>query len=142
MSLDAVALSMFDPQNPAELDQSNPEQNTWYTILPYTDNCRVYAVSMNVDDTGETLQMKIDNDGVIIMGQPMSVQPDKPYFAYLWPNSFIGELSLRYESIGWQVIKAFLVEGHNVRVQARKTTASGSGNLTGLAAYGVLKNTR
>ena len=34
----------------------------------------------------------------------------------------------------------FIIEGKSVKVEVRKTTAAGAGNLTGIVAYGVLKH--
>lgn len=133
--------SMFEYQAPTVLDQGGPIQNTWYNILVATERVRVYAISVNVEDANEDLEVQIIIDGETINGIGVTATHSTAYNAVLEEDAINGvdyvNLKTGYTDRGR---RAFLIEGHSVQIQVRKTTANGAGNLTGLVEYGVLKN--
>lgn len=130
--------SMFEYQAPATLNQANPVQNTWYLILDTTKYVRLYGISVNIEDTNETLECRVTIDGETLGIAANAATHSTNYYAKFLPgaisrvnNLYINEITFPY--------KAFLLEGHSVKVEVRKTTAAGTGNLTGIVVYGVLK---
>lgn len=118
-------------QADAVLAQAAPVQNTYYPILNTTSNCRVLAIFGMVADTGETLQLRLTIDGQVIENTAAAV-PANTYFEAV---HFVGGV------IEWTTIdtgaryRAFLIEGKSVKVEIRKTTIAGAGNLNGRVRY-------
>ena len=130
---------VFQYQAPATLNQAAPVQNTWYTILNNTPNCRVYNVSVNVEDTNETLQLRVEVDGQVYNSVGVACTHSTLYYPYHFPDSInLGASIGLTATVGDMQRRAFVVEGRNIKIQVRKTTATGAGNLTGLVSYGVL----
>lgn len=130
--------AMFTFQPPATLNQVAPVQNTWYDILPATANCRVYEIVTNIEDADETVQVQVLIDGVTIPANPLASTHSTTYLWYRNPNAVGVALYVRNTSTATSYTQAFLFEGRSVQIQARKTTANGAGNLTGMVVYGVL----
>jgi hypothetical protein len=134
---------MFEYQAPAVLNQAAPVNGTWYDILPATDYVRVYQIAVNVEDTDETLEVQAIIDGETIQADDLACTHSTIYYGirYLQPINRTDQIALTTAStIQLFDAQAFILEGHNVQIQVRKTTAAGAGNLTGIVQYGVLKH--
>ena len=142
MSLSIASKAMFEFQTPATLNQAAPVQNTWYTILDTTKNVRIYDIAVNVEDTNETLEVQVTIDGQTIGANDEACTHSTQYFALmkLEAISRVCEMILVSEAVHDDAFKSFVLEGKSVKVEVRKTTAAGAGNLTGIVAYGVLKS--
>jgi len=134
-------LGMFEYQAPATLNQASPVQNTWYTILDATANARVYGISVNVEDADETLELKITRDGQTLTGS-VAATHSSSYEAHLRVRGINRDVTVVLQTTTIAEYKAFLIEGLSIKVEIRKTTATGAGNLTGAVDYGVLKDAR
>jgi hypothetical protein len=115
-------------QPDAVLDQANPVQNTWYTVLAATEDIRIISFGAYVEDTGETIEGRIVIDGVTIMVDPLAFaaatvletvnnNPALPSFQWM---------------AGATAYRAFFIEGQNIAISIRKITANGVGILHGL----------
>ena len=136
-------LGIFEYQTPATLDQSTPVQNTWYTLLDTTANVRLQDIAITIEDTNETLQCQITIDGETLEAGSLAATHSTIYEAYIKLNS-IGrkeEVILIQNDLIPQY-RPFLIEGKSVKIEVRKTTAAGTGDLSCIATYGVLKDAR
>jgi len=122
-----------EQQPDADLAQAAPVQNTWYTVLDTTPQARIQAIAVRVDSTGETVEVRLTIDGVTIEGSA-ALPADTTYYADvltgLFSTTFV--LTVTQQQTG----RAFLIEGRNVKVEIRKTTAAGAGTLRGRVCYG------
>jgi len=132
-------LGMFELQEHTTLKQEAPVQNTWYELLPATELCRVYAAGINVEGANETLQVRITIDGKVSTPLDITCNHSTTYHILRLLDAITQVVT--YNGIS-TVIQAFLCEGKNVKIEVRKTTAAGAGNLTGICVYGVLKVAR
>lgn len=121
----------FELQEDATLAQAPPVQNTWYTILDTTLNVRIYGVDIKVEDDNETLQVRITVDGQTKTGSK-ACTADTSYdvrFPYTG-GVLIIDSTIRMD------YSTFMIEGRSVKIEIRKTTATGTGTLRGRAQYG------
>jgi len=121
-------------QLPALLNQPAPVQNTWYTILNTTPNCLIWEVDVRIDTTGETLEWRITIDGVVstAIGNACLANTDYWGVPVLYNVGLYTEISAVST---WRSDRAFIVEGRSIKIEVRKTTAAGAGNLRGAVAY-------
>ena len=133
-------IGIYEYQAPAVLNQAAPTQNTYYTLLEET-NCLIYAATFNIEDTNETLGLRITRDGVVSTVFPKAATHSTRYEAF----PFLDPIT-RTEGYGLDntkniaEYKAFMVMGRSIKIEINKTTAAGTGNLTGIAAWGKLKD--
>lgn len=128
---DGYLSKVFKHQPDVTLDQASPVQNTWYTVLDTTRNCRLYSVSVLVATTGETLEVRITVDGVTITGG-IDATADTVYKAIWYFGTMVAnQLYLATADPH----HTFLLEGRSVKVEVRKTTANGTGNLKAKVTY-------
>jgi len=120
----------FQHQPDATLVQLAPVQNTWYTILDTTSNCRLYSVSVLVWTTGETLEVKVTIDGQVLTGT-LAALPTTYYYCDL----LLYMAGLSIDINGLLIGKYTPLEGRSIKVEVRKTTAAGTGTLEGRAVY-------
>jgi hypothetical protein len=121
----------------ASVTQASPAQNTWYTILDTAMDIRIYAITVKVSTTGETLQCRLTIDGNTWWDQDITGTANTNYWEY--KDNDPSAASDMKESATY-VAPAYQnpLDGHSVKVEVRKTTANGSGNLLGRVTYGVL----
>lgn len=139
MKLEQTSRQIYEYQPPATLDQAAPVQNTWYTILNTTHNIQVLVIAVNIEDTNEDLEVQVTVDGETIAGYGVTATHSTSYYAYFLPSAISGidQLSLANTSAN---IKHPLLTGKSVKIEVRKTTAAGAGNLTGIVIYEQLKS--
>lgn len=115
------------------LDQANPVQHTWYTILDTTPNCRLIVANVAVQVADETLEIRITVDGHVYAGSKAATAGSD--YSTVWGDGVIVSVitlqgaTSQYRSYG------FLVEGRAIKVEVRKTTALGAGNLQGRVVH-------
>lgn len=143
---------MFEYQAPAVLNQAAPVQNSWYWILgtgttggsitTSVEHCRVYKISVNVEDTNEDLELMIVIDGETLGGVAgVTATHSTDYYGYIRPYAVPRtDHAFLDTTVNIPSLLAFVCEGHAVAVAVRKTTATGVGNLTGIVMYGVLRD--
>lgn len=121
---------------PAWLNQAAPVQNTWYTVLAATGRyTKMELVVFGVMAAGETLGMEIVCDGVTSLVTKAAVAGA----AYQVRYSQEASQGDRYTWQGAAVtVQPAIVEGHDLRVRIRKTTANGAGNLKCKVIYSVM----
>lgn len=127
-------------QAPATLNQANPVQNTWYTVLDTTLNCRIWAILIQIDTTGETLDVQITVDGQVIPSSGAVCVAGNAYEICFGYSGALGVLpidNLVPFDVGspFSRYRAYLIEGRSVKVEVRKTTAAGAGNLRAEVQY-------
>ena len=132
---------MFEYQAPATLNQASPAQNTWYTILSATEHVRVDSIGIGVEDTNETLEVRITVDGETInVASGAAANHSTDYYIFMQTRAISQDFVMQIStSIDYPARRAFTIEGYNVKVEVRKTTATGTGNLVGVVTYGVKK---
>jgi hypothetical protein len=133
--------AMFEYQAPAVLNQATPVNGTFYTILDTTKYVRVYDIGINIEDADEDLEVQVTVDGETIAASAATCTHSTSYFCVLHVNpitrvDYIGIIS----NTNFQFGSHAILEGHSVKIEVRKTSANGAGNLTGIVTYGVLKN--
>jgi len=120
-------------QTDAALSQAAPVQNTWYTILDTTPNCRVYCIVVAVATTGEDLECRLIIDGVTYLWTAAAAAATN---YWLSKRGHTGSLSGEAGNPK-QVLNDFtFVEGRSVKVEVRKTSIAGAGTITGRVTYG------
>ena len=129
------AQKVFQHQPDAVLDQATPVQNTWYTILE-TTNARINQISITIQDTGEDLEAQITRDGELdpCVGA-VAVVAGAVHRAYIgnYPG---GSRTVVGPSGGAQLaMNSNSFEARSVKIQVRKTTAAGTGNLQASVDY-------
>ena len=139
MSLKLPHKAIFEYQTPATIDQAAPVQNTWYTLLDTTKNCRVYSAGCNIEDTNETLQMRFTVDGEVIPVTGLATAHSTSCEVKRTLNPIAQTEAMELTNTAQTFEKAFLIDGKSIKVELRKTTAAGVGNLTGIVTYGILK---
>lgn len=115
----------------AKIDQAAPVQNTWYTVLDTTKDLVLYDMSERVNVADETLECRVTIDGTIYTSSTAAVAGTY-YVAHFYMRSAGGYLSFG----AGENNKAFLFQGRSIKVEVRKTTAAGAGNLTFGITYG------
>lgn len=136
-----VAMGVYEYQPPAVLDQGAPVQNTWYTILSATRNVRIKMINVHIADTNETLEVRMTKDGEVIDSAGFAATQGVSYPINFHADAITLTDLLEFDDTPVQYAKyrSFLAEGKLVKVEVRKTTAAGVGNLTGIVTYTVKK---
>jgi hypothetical protein len=124
----------------AVLAQATPVQNTWYTVLnTTTGKVRLYGIGVRVNTTGETLEVCVTIDGVMLfLTAGVACGAGTEYYC---SKNFAtgGTTGGPYLSLGTTAVSFMLngfVDCKSLKVQIRKTTASGTGTLYGRVTYG------
>jgi len=130
--------SMYELQEPATLNQEAPVRNVWYTVLETTERCRVYAFCAAVEDTDETVVMRVTIDDVE-WGGAFNFTHSTNYYAYKYSQGIVGT-AYWYLKGTETTHQTFIVDGKSVKIEIRKTTDAGVGNLKAICEYGVLKD--
>ncbi len=127
-------MPVWQHQTDATLDQATPVKDTYYTILDTTPNVRIAFIAVEIRDTNETLQVRITLDGVAIESNAFVMTADIDGFIMLEENidGFLLILGTT-QRIGYRGYT--LLEGKSVKVEVRKTTEAGTGNLKGCVSY-------
>ena len=128
MSLDKSLT--YEHQPDATLSQANPVQNQFYTVLDSKKRCRVYVVTVLVWTTGETLEVRITVDGQVLTG---TVNASATTYYYVH-HQLYGSALIVDGNILLLGHYSFL-EGREVKVEVRKTTAAGTGTLEARVVY-------
>jgi len=114
----------------ASLDQASPVQNTWYTVLDTTTNVKIYWITMKILATNEDLEIRITIDGTTMTGSQAGAVAGTTYFVFL---NEANELAVT--TTGYNAAKYAALEARSIKVEVRKTSANGSGNLQGEVVY-------
>lgn len=115
----------------ATLSQAAPVQNTWYEVLTYTGKyTHIYHVVVSVAVANETLECEIIVDGVTYAGS-LACTAGTFYQVYYG----VGDTTAGTLSISGSYPQPSHIEGSNIRVRVRKTTAAGAGTLTAKTIY-------
>jgi len=131
MSLDKAYT--FEHQPDATLSQEAPVQNQWYTVMDSKKNCRIYAVTVLVWTTGETLEVRVTIDGQVLVG---SVDATHTTYYYVHHKLYAAAASaLAIDGNVFLLGQYAPLEGREVKVEVRKITASGTGTLEARVVY-------
>lgn len=118
----------------AALNQAAPVQNTWYTVANLRD-VRLNRIHFTVQTTGETLELELTIDGVMLGVVSQAVAAGAGYTVneiYLsWDGTHYFVVSTTNNVIG--DIPFF--ECQSLLVRIRKTTNTGAGNLRAAVSY-------
>jgi hypothetical protein len=125
---------MFQHQADIYLNKANPIQNTWYTVLPATDDVRIIGIGAAVQTAGEDIEGRITIDGIVIVASLAFVAATSYAFNRLY--EFAGGFNWRPSSI--IEYRSFLQEGQNIKFEIRKTSNAGNGNLQCKVQYDML----
>jgi hypothetical protein len=119
---------------PHQLDQAAPVQNTWYTVCDvvnaYFGSLSVYVMTVN-----ETLEARITIDGVTWGNNTIAAVNGTVYYVRM---SRLGNVTnLVYDATGDHSIDNKVgTYGLSIKIEVRKTTATGAGNLRACAIMG------
>jgi hypothetical protein len=131
LSLNKEAAKLtFMQQLDAVLSQVEPMQNQWYTVLETTKDCRVYAVTVLVWTANETLEVRITVDGKVLTGAVGATQT-----TYYYVHHQLYGSGLTIDGNMFLLGKYTPLEGRSIKVEVRKTTATGSGTLEARVIY-------
>lgn len=123
----------FQRKTDAVLAQANPVQNTWYTVLNTTLNAQIYYMIAIVATTGETLEARVTVDGLTYTGTQVATAGTYYFFYIDVVGSIVWQPALsQYPASG--LVGA--IEGRNIKIEIRKTTAAGTGTITATVMYG------
>ena len=120
------------PLRVASINQAAPVQNTWYTVCELR-NILFHMVHIAIQTTGETLELEVTVEGVILaVAAQVAVAGTgySPQWYLSWDGTHYGAL---------QTV-ALAVDEHQMPMQAlkvrvRKTTNTGAGNLRAAVSY-------
>jgi len=113
-------------------------QNTWYTVLDTTERVRLIMINMQMLTNIETLQVQITVDGVVLAGEQVAAVVGTQYKVCLTASSYAQALALVTSAdTAFLGLRPFLLEGRSVKVEVRKTTVVGAGNMTASVVYAV-----
>lgn len=115
------------PQHQANaiLNQANPVQNTWYTVLE-TVNARIYFITLKVDDTGEDIEVKLTIDGQILTDSGTCAAAS---LKHVYIGSYTEKIWI-WDTAVLALWNTFF-EGRIIKFEIRKTTNNGNGNIHG-----------
>jgi hypothetical protein len=128
---DLINLSIFAFQPDATIAQVNV-QNTWYTVLN-TTNARLYSLEMITVGFAETLQMRLTVDG---QAMTATVNANDSTVYYVAKDQTTDGLLALATPINPNTYCP--LDGKAVKVEVRKTTATGAGTLYSRVVYGRL----
>jgi hypothetical protein len=126
----SVVNDTFEHQPDRHLIQATPEQNTWYTILDTTENCRLYSVVILVWTADETLEVRLTIDGQVLTGSIAATA-----VSYYWVYLLLYAAGLMASGEKHLVGYDSPLEGRSIKVEMRKTTNNGTGTIEGYAIY-------
>ena len=113
-------------------------QNTWYTVLDTTERVRLIMINMRMATNIETLQVQITIDGVVLAGEQVAAVVGTDYKAVLTATAYAQSLGIVSSAdTAFLGLRPFLLEGRSVKVEVRKTTVVGAGNMTASVVYAV-----
>lgn len=115
----------------ASLSQAAPVQNTWYTVLDTVRNVEVNVVRFYVATTGEDLEVRATIDGVEYVGSQTAVAGTN-YCVYVNTSS---NTLIVVASTTQQLAVNSPCKARSFKLEIRKTSANGAGNLVGLVRY-------
>jgi hypothetical protein len=115
----------------AVLDQAAPVQNTWYTVLDIVAPVKVFGMGVLIADTGETLEVRVTACDTVITGSGAAVA-NTDYKILVNTTSAGNTITLSSSAL----INANQLECRRLKVEVRKTTAAGAGNLKAAVTYG------
>lgn len=111
----------YHHQADAVISQANPVSTTLYTVLNTTRNVRLIGIAINIDwavTQPTPLEVLITVDGQTVSGFINNPVSGTWYFFVINPNDAAQVLTATNPAA-----RAFLLEGHSVRVQIRVTWA-------------------
>ncbi len=129
-------LSMQKHQAPKKLNQAAPVQNTYYTIMEEVD-ARIEEMHFGVEDTNETLQVKVTIDGETITSDAYAATHSTSYGVIRNQDAITRTEVLEFDSspAHFEKYRSYMMDGHSVKVEVRKTTTAGTGNLVGIVSW-------
>lgn len=110
-------------QTNLNLQQAAPVQNQWYVVLE-DKNVRLYHLTCQVADVGETLEAKLTVDGVEYSGSQAAVAGTGYYLTLSsTPNTLV------FITTAYALDFYIFIEARSVKLEIRKTTAAGAGTI-------------
>jgi len=100
-------------------------QNTWYTILPTTEDVRILEMMFQLTGFAETIEYELTVDGSTRVGTEACIVLPAEYYpivGYRYPDANL----LKFRTVDRNAALYQAVEGHSVRIRMRKTTAAGA----------------
>lgn len=133
--IDADHPTVFRHQPDIFVNTALPVINTWYTALAATSNVRLIGIYIYVATANESVEMRITVDGVVIDPTAgVAINFGAWYSGHL--TSGQDELNIiACATVEPTTYRAFMLEGKNVRVEYRKTTANGANPLYCMVKY-------
>lgn len=129
---------LFQPppvlQSLAILNQANPVQDQWYTMLDTVYNVRIVTTNIQIATTGETLEVRFTVDGIVLWGTLAATANSDYLVAVGYSGETTGGLLEPSQAAPWQRT-SFIIECRSFKAELRKTTANGVGNLKGHIRY-------
>ncbi len=123
----------FEHQPDATLSQANPAKDTWYNVLDSKKNCKVYAITVLVWTTNETLEVRVTIDGQVLVG---SVEASHTTYYYVHHKLYAAAASaLAIDGNVFLIGHHAPLEGREVKVEVRKTTEAGTGTIDARVVY-------
>ncbi len=123
----------FEHQPDATLSQANPAKDTWYTVLDFKKNCKIYAITVLVWTTNETLEVRVTVDSQVLVG---SVEASHTTYYYVHHKLYAAAASaLAIDGNVFLLGHYAPLEGREVKVEVRKTTEAGTGTIDARVVY-------
>jgi len=130
-------LPSYKHQSEEASSQAAPVQNTYYTILDTVLNCKLISVNVSVALAGEDLQVRITVDGNVYVSDAVAVGIGADFMVEHAPTiTALQKFTLTAVAV---TNVPFLEEGRSVKVELRKTTAAGAGDLSWRVRYAARK---
>lgn len=118
------------------LDQANPVQNTWYTVLSITGRSGLLLFGgAGIATTNETLEYEVTIDGHLYATLGFAATAGTTAEAYCRAHALSQVLEINLDTTSKTFSRLDLPFKNSVLVRLRKTTAAGAGDLRGIAAY-------
>lgn len=117
-------------QTNSMLDQVAPVQNTWYTVLDTTINVRLINLAINIQTTDEDLEVRLTYDNVTpeVCAYPAGAGAGTNLFIH--PSVSANSATIQHAiTTSFQYGRPYIGEYRSLKVEVRKTSANGAGNL-------------
>lgn len=116
------------------LAQAAPVQNTWYTVMDEVGQIRLIAAEVVINgDTGETIEMRVIIDGNTYTTSGVAMAGHAHY--QISQDIYLTGMVLSLSQAGYHYYRPFLLEGRDIQVQVRKTTANGADEIDAACSW-------
>jgi len=130
-------IQMPQLQTDALLNQAAAVQNTWYTVLDTTKNVKIMFVLFRCTAVNETVQLRFTIDGLTRTLEQACVA-NTYYYARWGADATTGANWYASLTVTADMNLMNPIEGRSIKIEMRKTTATGASALQCRVPYSII----